>query len=465
MRIIEKLLAMVFATSQQVAIEELNNKLLTLNEEAKSIRAAADADKRQLTDQEEQQLQQIFVAFQATEGEIAQRETLEKMENKLAQPAGRRVPPQDPNAPAAVHEDEPRRPARTFTDTTTAKGSWGWRSFGEFALAVRNAPRGKVDPRLVGNAPSPLTSEGAGADGGFTVPPDFRTEIVTKIMAEDSILGRTDGQTTTSNQLTVPVDETTPWQSTGGIQAYWEGEAAQISASKVALNSVTVRAYKLAALVPVTDELLEDASSLANYLRKKTPQKFDFKINDAIINGDGVGKPKGVMASAFKVSVAKELNQTAATVNITNIQKMWSAMYAKWRGNAVWLINQDVEPQLQSLKIEGAASGVFPAYLPPGGYSSSPYATLLGRPIIVTEACQALGTEGDIIFADLSQYLSVTKTGGMRQDVSIHLWFDYDVTAFRFIMRIGGQPWYNTPISRKNSANTLSAFVTLATRS
>jgi HK97 family phage major capsid protein len=465
MRFIDKLRRLVWNDGQQVAIEDLNNKLVKLNEEAKGIRAGADAEHRDLTDQENNVLQQIFSAFQATEAEIAQRERLAEMETKLAQPAARRVPPQDPTASSMQASVSERSPARQFVDTTLAKGTWGWRSFGEYAMAVRNAPRGKIDPRLVANAgPSPLTQEGSGADGGFAVPPDFRTEIVMKVMAEDSLLGRTDGQTTTSNQLTVPTDETTPWQSTGGVQAYWEGEAAQIASTKVALNSITVRAYKIAALVPVTDELLEDASSLANYLRKKTPVKFEYKINDAILNGDGVGKPKGILNSSFTVSIAKDSGQTNGTVTFGNVTRMWSSMYARWRNNAVWLINQDVEPFLQQMTIQGTNSGVFPAYLPPGGLSGSPYATLLGRPVIVTEACAAVGTPGDIIFMDPAQYLSVVKSGGMRQDVSIHLWFDYDVTAFRFIMRLGGQPWWSQQIARAKSANPLSGFVTVAQR-
>jgi HK97 family phage major capsid protein len=88
----------------------------------------------------------------------------------------------------------------------------------------------------------------------------------------------------------------------------------------------------------------------------------------------------------------------------------------------------------------------------------------LGRPIIPTQACQTLGDKGDIIFADLSQYMTAVKTGGLRTDVSIHLWFDYDTLAYRFILRIAGQPWWSSSISPKNGSNTLSPFVTLDER-
>jgi hypothetical protein len=46
----------------------------------------------------------------------------------------------------------------------------------------------------------------------------------------------------------------------------------------------------------------------------------------------------------------------------------------------------------------------------------------------------------------------------------MHLWFDYDITAFRFIFRLAGHPWLTAPIARRNGTNTLSAFVALAAR-
>jgi hypothetical protein len=64
----------------------------------------------------------------------------------------------------------------------------------------------------------------------------------------------------------------------------------------------------------------------------------------------------------------------------------------------------------------------------------------------------------------MSQYMAIMKTGGMRSDVSIHLYFDYDMLAYRFILRLGGQPWWRTYITPSNSAKTLSCFVTLAAR-
>ena len=77
-------------------------------------------------------------------------------------------------------------------------------------------------------------------------------------------------------------------------------------------------------------------------------EEFGFKLDDAIINGDGAGKPLGVLASGAGDG-GEEGGQPADTLQPENIIKMWSRMYAPSRLNAVWFINQDIEPQLFTL--------------------------------------------------------------------------------------------------------------------
>ena len=124
-----------------------------------------------------------------------------------------------------------------------------------------------------------------------------------------------------------------------------------------------------------------------------------------------------------------------------NIVKMWTRMYGPSRPNAIWLINQDIEQQLFSLSFEGTSSSV-PAFMPANGLAASPYSTLMGRPLLPSQACETLGDEGDIILCDLSEYMTAMKTGGIRAETSMHLWFDYDTTAFSFVFRLAGKPWW-----------------------
>lgn len=437
------------------SLEELQAKMVELHEQQEGIRATADKEHRRLNDDEVKQLEDFGDQFDALDDEVQARQRLIAQKDKLATPAPRKVPPTD------MPEPRPRVSGGELVGAT--KNSWGFRSLGEFSKAVVAARTGELDPRIK-SAATTYGNETVLGDGGYAVPPDFRENIVKTIQGEDSLLGRTDQQYTSSDRMTVPVDETTPWQNSGGVQVYWDNEAVAANASKPALTQLEIKANRMTALVPVTNEQLEDAPSLSRYLPGKVADKYTSKINAAIISGDGVSKPMGLLKSGSKIAVAEESAQAAASIVFANITKMWSRLYAPLRNGAIWLINQDIEPQLMSLVVPGTQPS-YPAYIPPGGLSGAPYATLMGRPVIAQEFCETVGTEGDIILTNLSAYCTVQKVGGIRADVSMHLYFDQNITAFRFVMRIGGQSWWRAPAARAKGSNTLSNIITLAARS
>jgi HK97 family phage major capsid protein len=477
----------LYAEGPAVTLQQMRDRLATVNEMCNNINATAQSENRMLTDDERRDFDALSAEFDVLEGDIARYEANEERNLRMRASGSRQVDPTPGNpANGGAQGGEPAaggvsNQTRAQADGGRARasvpaqprdnrgaGTWGFQSFGNYLASVRSmsAKGGTLDPRYVQNAPSTFGQEGVGADGGFAVPPDFRTEIVKKVMGEDSLLGMADQMVTSSNAITVPLDQTAPWDSSGGIQAYWESEAGQKTQSKVALSELTVKANKVIVLVPMTDELLQDAPSMASYVNKKAPEKIYYKTNEAIIKGTGVGQPLGILNSAGTITVDAVSAQAADTVVFQNIMGMYYRMNSSSRRKAVWLMNGDAEEQLAYMKFIDQGSGnAIPVYMPPGGLSATPYATLLGRPIITSEAMPALGDAGDIIFGDMSAYMAVVKAGGIRQDVSIHLFFDYDITAFRFVLRIGGQPWWNSAIARPNGQPTRGFFVALGARS
>lgn len=444
------------------AIETLHLRLGNIAEESKVIQNIADAEGRPLSSEEMNKLDELKVEFNSLENEVRARATANEMDDRiqaLAQPNQRRAKPADIDE--GGEEEQPRQRVTGGFKVGATKGTFGFISMGEWATAAMRTKAGKQDQRIM-NAPTSFGSEGINEEGGFAVPPDFRAAILKSILEEDSLLSMCDQQTTTSNSLSLPLDHISPWNTSDGVQANWVGEGSTITQSKPKLGALDTKLHKLAALVPMTEELLSDAASMSRWLTSKVPEKFTSAINEALINGNGIGKPLGMLSAACKVTVAATANAAANTVKAQNITDMWARAYGKMRRNAVWFINQDVEAQLQTMVMPGTSPS-FPAYLPPGGLSNAPYATLLGRPIITLEACQALGTEGDIILAIPNQYLVVTKGGnsGLRTDVSMHLYFDSDHTAFRFIIRIGGQSYWPSAVARAHGSNTLSPIITL----
>lgn len=434
----------IFAMAGEVdeRLTALRAEVTDLTDQRDAIVATADEAGVDLTEAQLAEVETLTGQIEAKGKQITARETIASARSGV----GRRSAPEptlDANGKRLVGTPSAQR--------LGARG--GFKTFGEFAVAVRATPG---DQRLQGAATT-YGNEGTGADGGFAVPPEFRREIWEKVMGEENLLTRTDQLVTAGNSITIPKDETTPWQSSGGVLAYWESEAGAITQSKIALQDATIRLNKLTALVPMTDELMEDAPALDSYLRAKAPAKMVSKLNTAVIRGTGVGQPLGILNSGSVITVSKESGpQTADTVIYKNVVNMWSRLYGPCRRNAAWYINQDIEPQLLRMAFDEGATDKYPVYLPANGAAGSPYATLMGRPVIPVEACSTLGDLGDIILADLSQYMTVSKGGNIKTDVSIHLFFDQSLTAYRFVFRVAGQPWWGSTITPQYGTATRS---------
>jgi len=364
-----------------------------------------------------------------------------------------------------------RVPFAGLGDAATDDPKAGFRNFGEFALAVKDAclPGKRPDDRLaiMAKAASGM-GEAFGSDGGFLVPPEFTQRVLERVYASTNLLGMTDSYTVSGNAMTFPKSAETSrangsrW---GGVRAYWREEGDQATASKATFGRLQLNLHKLFVLIQTSDELLADTQGVAleQYLLRVASEETNFVLGDAIINGSGVGQPQGILGAACTITVNKESGQTAATLVAQNLVNMWARLWAPCRANAVWLINQDVEGQLHSMTV-GSGSAATLAYLPPGGLSAKPYATLLGRPVMPVEWCPTLGTVGDVILADLRHYVTITK-GMIEANMSIHVRFDYDESSFRFIFRVDGQPWWSAALTPFKGTSTQSCFVTLQTRS
>ena len=359
----------------------------------------------------------------------------------------------------------------SVTENLDADPTGGFKSFAEFARAVRVAGipgnHSRIDTRLAGRfnaaAPSTFGNEGAGTDGGFATPPVYAKNIFTLSQSEGSLLPYTDNVEIESNSMAFPKDETTPW-GTDGVRAYWQAEATAGTANKPKIGLAELRMKKLLSLVPVSDELLADGAALDAYLPKKMADSIRWKTNDAILFGTGAGIPQGAFTSNAVVTVAKESGQATLTLQAVNLAKMIARLPEGSFSNAIWLMNNDVLPALFTLTL-----GNYPIYLPGGGptvggIQNNPYGTLLGRPIMVTQHAKSFTNAGDVMLADLSYYRTITKADGIEMATSLHLYFDADATAFRATFRIDGQSKIAAAITPANGSNTLTPFVQLGAR-
>lgn len=347
----------------------------------------------------------------------------------------------------------------------------GFATFAHFAQQVFDAGGSvRSDPALMRVAAGTGMSQSVNNDGGVLVPPAFSTAIWDRVrMKSNSLLQYCDRIAVDpgNESVTFPaIAESSRANGSrwGGVQGYWKSELTAMTSSQMKFRDVKLSPHELYVFLYVSDKLLRNAPGTASqYMEQSAADEIAFKIGDSIINGDGTGKPVGVIGHAATVSVAKESGQAAASIQYKNLSNMWARCHMNYRSSAVWFVNQDVETALREMTMPVGTGGV-PVYLPPGGASDSPYSRLFGREVVPIEYCPTLGTVGDIILANLEAY-AVGIKGMMNAAYSMHLKFDYAQTCYRVIFEIDGQPWLDSAITPFKGSNTLSPIVTLATRS
>jgi len=350
----------------------------------------------------------------------------------------------------------------------TSKGPFtGPTALGEQLMAVRNLATGKARDERLFEVKALGLNEEIGSEGAFLLQPNISQELWQRVYEVGAFASRCRKFPIPagSNTLTInAVDEASRVTGSrlGGVQSYWIGPGATITPSKPKFRQIDLRLKKLASMYYATDEELSDVATLQATCGDFMTADMAWMLDEGIYTGSGAGQPLGVMNSPALVTVAKEAGQVAASVVAENITKMWARCYGRSRPDAVWFINQDVEPQLDLMAYTIGLGGV-PAYMPPGGIADAPYGRLKGRPVITVENCATVGALGDILLADLSQYFLADK-GGIQAASSIHVQFLTDESAFRFIYRVDGQPAWNATLTPAKGTNSLSPFVALAVR-
>lgn len=416
---------------------------------ARAIHTKATSEGRVTTTEEDEQFRAHMAESNSYDAKIADARAL--LESERIAPA---VPAAGAGAPGAIvgHNNNEDKP---------------WASLAQQMTAIRQAKMTPhaTDVRLLA---AQGASEAVDADGGFLVAPEFSAEIIRRIFAAGQVASRCKPMPMSSNRLVMngaSDASRADGQRNGGVQAFWTYEAAALTKSKPTFRQIALQVDKLTCLTYATNEQLEDGPAWAAFVNDVVPDEMNFKIDDAIFNGPGVGGgPLGIANSGAILAIAEESSQTAATIVTKNIEKMYARMPGYLRGEAAFFINQDCEPQLWDLS-RGSGTAVELLYTPPGmrGNTNS-YGMLLGLPVIPIEQAATCGTQGDITLGAFSQYI-LGKRGGLRADTSIHVAFTTDEQAFRWILRVAGEPSWDKPVTPKNGTATQSPFIQLVTRS
>ncbi len=297
--------------------------------------------------------------------------------------------------------------------------------------------------------------------GGYTVPPDYRQELMA-LMAEDTFIRpRAFVMPMGSATMQLPYLDVTTVQSAGvsplfgGVQMYWTAEAQTRTETEPQFKQMELKAWELSGYSVSSNVLLQDSiAGLEKFLLTLFARAIAWFEEYAFLQGNGAGKPLGVLNAPAAVS----LNRAGANlVQFADVAGLWAKLLPQSWGKAVWAFSPSVVPQLLQLK-DGSNRAIFISI--DQGITKTPNWSLLGRPAFPTEKLPALGTRGDLILIDPSLYVI-----GDRMSIEIaaseHVNFLKNQMTWRTVQRVDGQPWLDKPVTLQDGATQVSPFVVL----
>lgn len=429
--------------------KRLNQELSELRAANEAILHAAETEKRDLTD----------------EDKATMKANLERKDEILAQ-----IALLDADRDAGWPGEQPKSNAANITNIHDNRADAPWKSMGEQMLAIARAasPHGERDPRLFAATPTGANASDPAA-GGFLLHSEYSEALLDKAREEAPLLGMcreipiADGV----DSIDLPmIDETSRATGSrwGGVQVYRRAEAQAVTAKKPSFGLLKLEPAEIFGLAYATERLLRNAPTIERVFGDAFASEFGFKATDEIIRGTGGGDEMvGILSATALVTQAIESGQTLAAdaVNTKNISNMWMHLPARSKPRAVWLINGELGPALDELSIPAGTAALEPRFVT---YDANGVLRIKGRPVIELEQCSAPGTVGDIILADMSEYLLGTK-GDVNAESSIHVQFIYSEMTYRWTYYISGKPAVLSAVTPYKGSASRSPFVTLNTRS
>lgn len=297
------------------------------------------------------------------------------------------------------------------------------------------------------NDVSPM-AEGSGSTGGYTVPDEFEKTLIQKLRETNIIRQIAHVIKTNSGQTEIPV-------AGGDISANWTNEAASITEVTETFKQVTLNAYKLAARLKISNELLNDSAfDLASYVSSEFAQAFGAKEEQGFCVGAGgtSNQPTGIFTIASS-DVAERVGaytgmkdvSTIAPITFDAMFNLYYSLKAPYRQNASWLTSEEVMLQLMTLK-DGTG-----AYLWKPSMDIAKPDTFLGRPIytsayVPTPSTATVAGPKDIVaFGDFGKYW-IADRGNRSFKRLNELYAETDQTGFVATQRVDAKLVLNEAI-------------------
>ena len=181
--------------------------------------------------------------------------------------------------------------------------------------------------------------EGSDSEGGYLVPDEFERRVV-QAMTEKNVMRRLGTVIQTKHTLRIPVAK-------GFTPADWVPEEGIIPVTEGEFDEVKIEAHKVATIIRVSDELLEDSGfDLEGFLVSQFADRIAHAEEAAFLYGDGKAKPLGLIHQLDR----KVTTEAAGKISTDDLLELIHAISPKYRDGAVLLMHDSTLRELYKLQ-------------------------------------------------------------------------------------------------------------------
>jgi HK97 family phage major capsid protein len=264
----------------------------------------------------------------------------------------------------------------------------------------------------------------------------------------------------------------------GGVNMQWTVEAATRPETEPTWRSISLHAKDLTGYALISNPMADDAEGIDRWLVRLFAKSLAWFEDLAFINGNGVGKPVGMVQSGAAISTGDNATltgrknasgtQSAPSFLYNDASAMLSKLLPHSYPNAIWLVHPTQILNLVSLQDTSGKTAWVPNDRDRADGRSM--GSLFGRPVYPCEKLPsgaissgaAVGAKGDVFLCDPSLYVI-----GDRQLVTVDVSRD-EPTAYknnqsvwRVMERVDGQPWFGQTITLQDTTTVVSPYVVL----
>lgn len=399
--------------------------------------------------------EEVQAKFEAKKAELA----AVKSQILAAQEINSLVDPEEeaPSEEPAGDEPQARVKARSLIQTAPKKSRpTEFSSLSEFLFV---AGSGKSDPRL-DDCYTEYRSEqsmGTGSKGGFMVPSQLLMQAQVKAAAQPLVRPRATvipaGTPPDAEILVNSLDQNPNAAGTqqvfGGVAVYKIEEGGEKTETDFNLIQISLKPAEIAARIPLTDKLLRNwtaGASLASTLLVNAIASFE---DTQFLLGNGIGGPEGVIPANYSYKVNRAV---ANQIAFADIKKM----YARFLGNpanAVWAASYAAYEYMLNMVTDGSGNTNIIRVDATGAVS------MYGIPVVRHPRLSALGTRGDLILADFSEYLIKDGSGPIVEFGYASGQWERNKQSIKVTFNVDGRGWLTKPYKQEEGYECSSAVV------